>query len=84
MQSGLTLGYHRDLQETRALLSPDTLMSWLDEKLRGLGTAACPPYHLAIVLGGTSAELALDTAKGRLRFDSDAGLEAAGLFGFVE
>ncbi|MPZ46636.1 MAG: fumarate hydratase [Betaproteobacteria bacterium] len=50
-------------QETRALLAPDTLMSWLDEKLRGLGTAACPPYHLAIVLGGTSAELALDTAK---------------------
>jgi fumarate hydratase class I len=38
-------------------------MNWLDEKLRGLGTAACPPYHLAIVLGGTSAELALDTAK---------------------
>src|SRR5690606_34874951 len=34
-------------QETRALLSPDTLMQWLDEKLRGLGTAACPPYHLA-------------------------------------
>ena len=50
-------------QETRALLSPKTLMSWLDEKLRGLGTAACPPYHLGIVLGGTSAELALDTAK---------------------
>ena len=50
-------------QETRALLAPDTLMRWLDEKLRGLGTAACPPYHLAIVLGGTSAEAALDTAK---------------------
>jgi fumarate hydratase class I len=50
-------------QETRALLAPDTLMNWLDEKLRSLGTAACPPYHLAIVLGGTSAELALDTAK---------------------
>ncbi|MCC6534668.1 MAG: fumarate hydratase [Burkholderiales bacterium] len=50
-------------QETRALLSPGTLLAWLDEKLRGLGTAACPPYHLAIVLGGTSAELALDTAK---------------------
>jgi fumarate hydratase class I len=50
-------------QETRALLAPETLMNWLDEKLRGLGTAACPPYHLAIVLGGTSAELALDTAK---------------------
>jgi len=50
-------------QETRALLSPKTLMGWLDEKLRSLGTAACPPYHLAVVLGGTSAELALDTAK---------------------
>jgi len=50
-------------QETRALLSPKTLMSWLDEKLRSLGTAACPPYHLGVVLGGTSAELALDTAK---------------------
>ncbi len=50
-------------QETRALLSPLALMSWLDEKLRTLGTAACPPYHLAIVLGGTSAEFALDTAK---------------------
>ena len=50
-------------QETRALLSPKALMSWLDEKLRTLGTAACPPYHLAIVLGGTSAEFALDTAK---------------------
>ena len=50
-------------QETRALLSPPVLMRWLDEKLRTLGTAACPPYHLAIVLGGTSAEFALDTAK---------------------
>ncbi len=50
-------------QETRALLSPKSLMAWLDEKLRGLGTAACPPYHLGIVLGGTSAEFALDTAK---------------------
>jgi fumarate hydratase class I len=38
-------------------------MTWLDEKLRALGTAACPPYHLAIVLGGTSGEFALDTAK---------------------
>lgn len=50
-------------QETKALLSPDKLMSWLDEKLRGLGTAACPPYHLAIAIGGTSAEFALKTAK---------------------
>ena len=50
-------------QETRAILSPKALMAWLDEKLRYLGTAACPPYHLAVVLGGTSAEFALDTAK---------------------
>ncbi|MBW8172342.1 fumarate hydratase [Ornithinimicrobium sp. Arc0846-15] len=50
-------------QETKALLTPDKLMTWLDEKLRGLGTAACPPYHLAIVIGGTSAEFALKTAK---------------------
>jgi fumarate hydratase class I len=50
-------------QETKALLNPSSLMSWLDEKLRLLGTAACPPYHLALVLGGTSAESALETAK---------------------
>ena len=50
-------------QETVALLSPNRLMSWLDEKLRTLGTAACPPYHLGLVIGGTSAEFALKTAK---------------------
>jgi len=50
-------------QETKALLSPNRLMTWLDEKLRTLGTAACPPYHLALVIGGTSAEYALKTAK---------------------
>jgi len=50
-------------QETKALLNPTSLMTWLDEKLRTLGTAACPPYHLALVIGGTSAELALKTAK---------------------
>jgi len=50
-------------QETKALLNEKTLMSWLDQKLRTLGTAACPPYHLGIVVGGTSAELALETAK---------------------
>jgi fumarate hydratase class I len=50
-------------QETKALLNPDSLMRFLDDKLRGLGTAACPPYHLAIVVGGTSAEFALKTAK---------------------
>ena len=50
-------------QETKALLNPDSLMRWLDEKLRTLGTAACPPYHLAVVIGGTSAEFTLKTAK---------------------
>jgi fumarate hydratase, class I len=50
-------------QETVALLNPERLMTWLDEKLRTIGTSACPPYHLAIVIGGTSAEFALKTAK---------------------
>src|SRR3954454_23602769 len=50
-------------QETKALLNPSSLMTWLDEKLRTLGTAACPPYHLVLVIGGTSAEFALKTAK---------------------
>ncbi|GAC1530092.1 MAG: fumarate hydratase [Acidimicrobiales bacterium] len=50
-------------QETKALLTPSRLLAWLDEKLRALGTAACPPYHLALVIGGTSAEFALKTAK---------------------
>jgi fumarate hydratase class I len=50
-------------QETKAILNEDAMMRFLDEKLRSLGTAACPPYHLAIVIGGTSAEFALKTAK---------------------
>jgi fumarate hydratase class I len=50
-------------QETKALLNPASLMKFLDEKIRTLGTAACPPYHLAVVIGGTSAETALETAK---------------------
>src|SRR4029077_5225824 len=50
-------------QETKALLNPDSLLKFVENKLRGLGTAACPPYHLAIVVGGTSAEHALKTAK---------------------
>ena len=50
-------------QETKAVLNPESMMKFLDEKLRSLGTAACPPYHLAIVIGGTSAEFALKTAK---------------------
>ena len=50
-------------QETKAVLNPKSFMSWLDEKLRSIGTAACPPYHLAIVIGGTSAEHTVKTAK---------------------
>ncbi|WP_312855945.1 fumarate hydratase [Nocardioides stalactiti] len=50
-------------QETKAILNPKRMLTFLDEKIRSLGTAACPPYHLAIVIGGTSAEFALKTAK---------------------
>jgi fumarate hydratase class I len=50
-------------QETKAILNPKTFLVWLEEKLRSLGTAACPPYHLAIVIGGTSAEFTAKTAK---------------------
>jgi fumarate hydratase class I len=50
-------------QETKAVLNPTAMLRFLDEKIRSLGTAACPPYHLAIVVGGTSAEYALKTAK---------------------
>jgi fumarate hydratase class I len=50
-------------QETRAILNPASFIKWLDEKLRSIGTAACPPYHLAIVIGGTSAEHTVKTAK---------------------
>ncbi len=50
-------------QETKAVLNPKSFMVWLDEKLRSIGTAACPPYHLAIVIGGTSAEHTVKTAK---------------------
>jgi fumarate hydratase class I len=50
-------------QETKALLNPESLLSFIDAKIRTLGTAACPPYHLAIVIGGTSAEYTLKVAK---------------------
>ena len=50
-------------QETKAVLNPARMLAFLEEKIRSLGTAACPPYHLAIVIGGTSAEYALKTAK---------------------
>ena len=50
-------------QETKALLTPDTLKKFLVDKMRSLGTAACPPYHIAFVIGGTSAESTLKTVK---------------------
>ena len=50
-------------QETKALLTPKSLAAFLEEKVRSLGTAACPPYHLAVVIGGTSAEYTLKVAK---------------------
>ena len=50
-------------QETKALLNPESLLRFLDEKVRTLGTAACPPYHLVVVIGGTSAEMNLKTVK---------------------
>ncbi len=50
-------------QESKALLNPDSLTRFMDEKLRTLGTSACPPYHLAVVIGGTSAEYTLKVAK---------------------
>jgi len=50
-------------QETKALLNPEKLEKFLVEKMRTLGTAACPPYHIAFVIGGTSADMALKTVK---------------------
>ena len=50
-------------QETKAILNPDTLIAFMREKMKTLGTAACPPYHLAFVIGGTSAEATLKTVK---------------------
>ncbi len=50
-------------QETKAVLNPETLMAFMRAKMKSLGTAACPPYHLAFAIGGTSAELALKTVK---------------------
>ncbi len=59
-------------QETKALLNPKSLRTFLDQKLRSLGTAACPPYHLAVVIGGTSAEATMKAVKlaGAGYFDS--------------
>ena len=50
-------------QETKALLNEETLLPWIFDKMQSLGTSACPPYHLAVVIGGTSAEFAVETAK---------------------
>ena len=50
-------------QETKAILNPKTFLVWLEDKLRSLGTAACPPYHLAVVIGGTSAEFTTKVGK---------------------
>jgi fumarate hydratase class I len=50
-------------QETKALLNEATLLPWIFDKIQAIGTSACPPYHLGIVIGGTSAEIAVETAK---------------------
>ena len=50
-------------QETKALLNPTALLAWVEEKLKTIGTSACPPYHLALVIGGTSAESTMKTLK---------------------
>lgn len=50
-------------QETKALLNPESLLRFVSEKVRAIGTSACPPYHLALVVGGLSAELTLKTVK---------------------
>jgi fumarate hydratase class I len=50
-------------QQTKALLNKERLMKFIDEKIKTLGTAACPPYHLAIVIGGLSAELTMKVVK---------------------
>jgi fumarate hydratase, class I len=64
-------------QETKALLNPKSLLSFMEQKLKTLGTAACPPYHLAVVIGGTSAELTLKVAKLASARDLD-GLPTSG------
>lgn len=50
-------------QQTKAVLNPTTLLNFMKEKMKTLGTSACPPYHLAFVIGGTSAEMTLKTVK---------------------
>jgi len=50
-------------QQTKALLNPKSLLTFFEEKIKTIGTSACPPYHLAIVIGGLSAEMTLKTVK---------------------
>ena len=50
-------------QQTKALLNEKSLAAFIEEKIKSLGTAACPPYHLAVVIGGLSAEMTLKTVK---------------------
>ncbi|HET9896962.1 MAG TPA: fumarate hydratase [Streptosporangiaceae bacterium] len=73
-------------QESKAVLNPQRMAAFLESKLRSLGTAACPPYHLAIVVGGTSAEYALKTAKyaSAKYLDSLPTAGSAGAHGFRE
>jgi fumarate hydratase class I len=71
-------------QETKAILSPDVLIDFMTDKMKGLGTAACPPYHVAFVIGGTSPELNLKTVKlasaGYLDHLPDSGSEQGRAF----
>lgn len=50
-------------QETKALLNPTNLYKFVEQKIQAIGTSACPPYHLAFVIGGLSAEMTLKTVK---------------------
>ena len=54
-------------QETKAVLNPTRMLEFLDEKIRSLGTAACPPYHLAVVIGGTVGGVRAEDREVRLR-----------------
>lgn len=70
-------------QQTKALLNPAALTKFVEEKIKGLGTAACPPYHLAFVIGGTSAEYNLKVCIGLQRHLMQWGLESFGGGNFV-
>ena len=64
MQGGGSANKTSLFQQTKALLNPASLTKFIEEKIKGLGTAACPPYHLAFVIGGTSAEHNLKVRRG--------------------